>query len=112
MKSKGYTIILLPISLIILISALASLASAADPGHGASVIGSGTFESGNYTFPAWLNVNYIAIPNNREMLMINEKVYKLEKYIYINIHPGDSKDLPDDYFLFNSFLGGALWKKL
>ncbi len=30
--------------------------SAADPGHGASVIGSGTFESGNYNFPANLNV--------------------------------------------------------
>jgi len=23
----------------------------ADPGHGASVIGSGTFEAGNFTFP-------------------------------------------------------------
>jgi len=33
----------------------ASYALAADPGHGAAVIWSGTFESGNYVFPSNLN---------------------------------------------------------
>jgi len=34
--------------------------SAADPGHGAGVIGSADFESGNYSFPDSLIVNYSA----------------------------------------------------
>jgi len=33
-----------------------SLVSAADPGHGAGSIGSGTFEAGNYVFPNNLSV--------------------------------------------------------
>ena len=33
---------------------------AADPGHGAGVIGSGDFESGNYSFPDSVIVNYSA----------------------------------------------------
>jgi hypothetical protein len=48
-------------SLTIFIS-LISLASAADPGHAASSIASGTFESGNYTFPASVFVtDYLGI---------------------------------------------------
>ena len=31
---------------------------AADPGHGAGVIGSADFESGNYSFPDSISVNY------------------------------------------------------
>jgi len=33
---------------------------AADPGHGAGVIGSADFESGNYSFPDSVIVNYSA----------------------------------------------------
>ena len=33
---------------------------AADPGHGAGVIGSADFESGNYNFPDSISVNYSA----------------------------------------------------
>lgn len=33
-----------------------NLTSAADPGHGAAYIGSGTFESGNYIFSANLDI--------------------------------------------------------
>ncbi|MEK6893405.1 MAG: hypothetical protein AABX07_04335, partial [Nanoarchaeota archaeon] len=36
--------------------AFVQLASAADPGHPAATIGSGTFESGNYIFPINLDV--------------------------------------------------------
>src|SRR3989338_10519063 len=39
------------LSLFIAISLIIPTASAADPGHGAAVIGAGTFESGNYVFP-------------------------------------------------------------
>src|SRR3989344_5495081 len=42
----------------VLVAAMFSVAiNAADPGHGASVIGSGVFESGTYTFPLNLIVN-------------------------------------------------------
>ena len=33
---------------------------AADPGHGAGVIGSADFASGNYSFPDSISVNYSA----------------------------------------------------
>jgi len=36
---------------------LTSFVSAADPGHGAAVIGSGTFESGNFVFSNNLTIN-------------------------------------------------------
>src|SRR3989344_5824118 len=42
----------------VLVAAMFSVAiNAADPGHGASVIGSGVFESGTYTFPLNLIIN-------------------------------------------------------
>ena len=45
-------------------------------------------------------------------LITEQKIYKLQRGCYINIHPGDLNRLPDDYF-YNSVLmdGGFLWKK-
>jgi len=58
---SAHTIFLLAASLAMLIL-LTHTSSAADPGHGATAIGSGTFESGNYTFPASVFVtDYLGI---------------------------------------------------
>src|SRR3989338_2627031 len=50
-------ICLVVIALTVLILIFVSSVSAADPGHGAAVIGSGTFESGNFVFPNNLTIN-------------------------------------------------------
>src|SRR3989344_5518267 len=42
--------------LIAMLGAFASISNAADPGHGANVIGSGTFEIGDYRFPQNLHI--------------------------------------------------------
>src|SRR5438046_64957 len=54
-RGKIYFVTLASVFLSILF--LFSFAYAADPGHGAAVIGSGTFEGGNYVFPSNLSVN-------------------------------------------------------
>ena len=58
LKQISLLIILVMISLALTINNV----KAADPGHGASSISSGTFEAGNYTFPASMFVtNYLGI---------------------------------------------------
>ena len=47
-------------ALLIFLSLFSSSVFAADPGHGAGVIGSADFASGNYSFPDSISVNYSA----------------------------------------------------
>ena len=49
----SYDLLFIALGIFLFISSV----SAADPGHGAAVIGSGTFESGNYVFPGNLSVS-------------------------------------------------------
>src|SRR3989338_9711808 len=61
------------LSLFIAISLIIPTASAADPGHGAAVIGAGTFESGNYVFPNNFTVgssNAFFVNNNTQRIGI------------------------------------------
>ncbi|KHO46123.1 MAG: hypothetical protein QS98_C0005G0070 [archaeon GW2011_AR3] len=50
------------IAMVLIVALLSQQSFAADPGHGAAAIASGTFESGNYTFPDSLFItNYFGI---------------------------------------------------
>jgi len=60
-------ICLVVIALTVLILIFVSSVSAADPGHGAAVIGSGTFESGNFVFQNTLTVGTTVFFVNKDL---------------------------------------------
>jgi hypothetical protein len=66
-KPRAQTGLAVALSLILalcfFLSVITPLVKAADPGHPASSISSGTFESGDYTFPSNLTVNKFLIVN-------------------------------------------------
>ena len=53
---KVKNIITIILILISIMSVFSTIMNAADPGHGASVVGAGTFESGSYVFPVNLTI--------------------------------------------------------
>ena len=57
---KGGQISRVLISILLFLSLFSFSVLAADPGHGAGVIGRVDFESGNYSFPDSISVNYSA----------------------------------------------------
>ena len=88
MKSK---LLFLAIAAVyILLIFLSSLVSAADPGHGAAVIGSGTFESGNYVFPNNLSVTgNVGIGARYENVNKNQNAINCSSLLTVSILPND-----------------------
>jgi hypothetical protein len=81
----------------------ASLSTAADPGHPASAISSGTFESGNYAFPADVNVSSnltvwgnLGIGTAAPSYLLDVNGSTRLTYLYFS---GGSEYLKDDYGL-------------
>ena len=98
MRCNNRTYLIVVALTVLTIFSFMGLTSAADPGHEGAVIGSETFESGNFVFPSNLNAE-------------NANVYKLLSFVITRMFPSDPRGSLDDYFSADLFLGGVLWKK-